>query len=257
MRCALSVVVPAFNEAGKIAGTIRQIADYLGERKLAGEILVVDDGSRDATAVEAAAAPHGDVPLRVIRNPRNEGKGAAVRRGVLAARGDRVLFTDVDLSVPLGEFDRFAAALDDGADIVIGSRRLGGSPLRRWFRGLGVSYQSRIKVHQPFYREILGEAYQKLTLMLLGLDIRDANCGFKGFRGDVARRVFEKVTVPQWGFDAEVLVIAKRHGFRVAELEVEWHNDASSRVNLLSAPFSSLAELVRVKRNDRRRRYAP
>lgn len=254
---ALSVVIPAYNEAVRIAETVHQIAAYVNARELFAEILVVDDGSRDDTAKEAERATHGESLLRVIRVGRNRGKGFAIKTGMLEATGQCVLFTDVDLSVPLYEFDRFRPALEAGADVVIGSRRLGGSPLRRWLpRRLGVGYQSRIKVHQPFHRELLGEAYQKLSTSFLGIGVRDANCGFKAFRAAAAQRVFPRLTIERWGFDAELLLIARRQRLLVEELEVEWHNDPSSRVNLWSAPFSSLAEIFRIKTNDLRRRYS-
>jgi glycosyltransferase involved in cell wall biosynthesis len=254
----LSIVVPAYNEARRIGDTVRRLSAYLEEKAIPGEIIVVDDGSQDDTAKVAEAAPRGAVVLRVLRLPVNRGKGFAVKSGVLDATGELICFTDADLSVPVCEFDRFAARASRGADVVIGSRRLHGSPLRRWAPGfLRVSYRSQIKVHQPFHRELLGETYQGFTRAFLGLRQRDSNCGFKCFRREAALAIFQRVNVERWGVDAEILLIAKRCGLRVEELEVEWHNDPASKVNLLVAPFSSLAELLRIKLNDLRGKYRP
>ncbi len=253
----VSIVVPAHNEAGRIGQTVRRIADHLRNGGLGGEIIVVDDGSRDGTAKEAEETPHGEALLRVLRLPANRGKGHAIRCGVLDASAPLICFTDADLSVPLAELDRFLRALAQGADIVIGSRRLGGSPLRRWFSFLGVRYQSRIKVHQPFHRELLGEAYHWFVRIFLGLQVMDSNCGFKCFRAAVAKRLFQIMQTDRWGFDAEILLIARRHRYRIREIEVEWYNDPSSKVNLLAAPFSSLAEVLRIKLNDLTGKYRP
>lgn len=250
---ALSIVIPAYNESGKIAEAIRQLSDHVTDRRLSTEIIVVDDGSRDATVAEAGASPHGNTILRVIRNQVNRGKGYAIKCGVLESRGQLVLFSDADLSVPPRELDRFLVELSKGFDIVIGSRRLRGSPLWRWLPGS--TYESEIKVHQPFYREAMGEAYQGLIGRFLGLTVRDSNCGFKCFRGDVARRIFRLTTIDRWGFDAEVLVVANRLGCTIAELEVEWYNNPASKVNLLTAPLSALTEVFRIKINDLQGRY--
>lgn len=252
----VSVVVPAYNESGRIGVAIRRISEYLAARGLSGEIIVVDDGSRDGTVKEAESSPHGEAILRVLRNPVNRGKGFAIKCGVLAATGHVVLFTDADLSVPLQEFDKFLVKISQGADIVIGSRRLGGSPLWRYVPAfLRGSYQSQIRVHQPFYREALGEVYHRLVGLFLGLKITDTNCGFKCFRADMAKQIFGLMTIERWGFDAEILLLAQRNGFCVEELEVEWYNSRSSKVNLLTAPLSSLAEVLRIKVNDLNGRY--
>lgn len=249
----LSVVIPTYNESGRIANTVEQIAHYLDERGLSAEILVVDDGSRDDTVKEAQNSRHGRAVLRVLPNALNRGKGFAIKCGVREATGQVVLFTDVDLAVPPREFDKFLPAISRGADVVIGSRRLGGSPLRRWIPGL--NYSSSIKVHQPLRRELLGEVYQSFVRLFLGLNVKDTNCGFKCFRADVAKRIFAQMTVERWGFDAEILLLAKRYGCRVEELEVEWHDGGTSKVNMFTAPFSSLAEVFRIKANDLRGAY--
>lgn len=249
----LSIIIPAYNESGKIAEAIRQLSDHVSDRRLSTEIIVVDDGSLDATVAEAEASPRGNAILRVLSNRVNRGKGYAIKCGVLESRGQLVLFSDADLSVPPRELDRFLVEMSKGTDIVIGSRRLRGSPLWRWLPGS--TYESQIKVHQPFYREAMGEAYLRLISPFLGLGIRDFNCGFKCFRGDVARRIFRLATIDRWGFDAEVLLVARRLDCTIVELEVEWHNNPASKVNLLTAPLSSLAEVFRIKMNDLRGRY--
>jgi dolichyl-phosphate beta-glucosyltransferase len=252
----LSVVVPAYNEADKIGHTIAEISRYLTDRHIEVEIIVVDDGSQDGTAKEAEMAWHGDLMLRVLRQAKNRGKGFAVRSGVLEADGQFVLFTDADLSVPLCELEKFWSAFEDGADLVIGSRRLGGSMFRRWAPAfLGIRYDSTIKVHQPFHRELLGETYQGFVRRFLGLGVTDANCGFKCFRAQAAKRVFAAMTAERWGFDAEILLIARRNGLRIVEVEVVWSNGPTSKVNLLTAPLSSLQEVSRIKLNDMKGLY--
>lgn len=251
----VSIVIPAYNESARIGRTIATIAEYCDASDLPAEIVVVDDGSRDETAEAATAAEHGRADLRVIRQPGNRGKGSAIKAGVLAARGTYVLFTDADLSVPITELEKLLAPMRAGAPIAIGSRRLRGSPLWRFVPGRRDLATTSIKVHQPFHREALGEVYHRLVSRLLGVPVKDLNCGFKCFRADVARAVFGQMLIERWGFDAEILLIAHRQGVPIQEVEVAWYDNPMSKVNLATAPFSSLIEVGRIKLNDLNGRY--
>jgi dolichyl-phosphate beta-glucosyltransferase len=238
----LSIVIPAYDEAQRIEGALRSIAAHFGDRRSEIETLVIDDGSRDGTAdaAERVAAEIG-LPLRVHREARNRGKGFAVRRGMLDARGEAVLFTDADLSVSIDHVDRFLARLGEGADAVIGSRRAPGANIAR---------------HQPALRERLGTVFRNVARLLLVPGISDFTCGFKLFSREAAQRIFPRQRLWGWGFDVEIALIAKRQGLRLVEEPVEWVDDARSRVRIGRDAMRSALDLVRVRWNDVRGRYA-
>jgi len=209
----LSVVIPAYDEAERLRPSLERIVAYLGERGSEYEVLVVDDGSTDATA-EVAAAFDG-VGVRVLRQPRNLGKGAAVRRGVLASRGRRVLVTDADLSTPIEAVERLEAELG-GADVVLGSRAVEGAD---------------VQVRQPLYRELMGKTFN-LIIRILGVrGFKDTQCGFKLVDGDVARRLFEDMVIDRFAFDVELVWLACRQSLRVVEVGVPWVDSPRSRVH--------------------------
>ena len=238
----LSIVIPAYDEAQRIERALRSIASHFGDRRTEIETLVIDDGSRDGTAdVAERVAGEIGLPLRVHREARNRGKGFAVRRGMLDARGDAVLFTDVDLSVSIDHVDRFLVRLGEGADAVIGSRRAPGANIAR---------------HQPALRERLGTAFRNLARLLLVPGISDFTCGFKLFSREAAQRIFPRQRLWGWGFDVEIALIAKRQGLRLVEEPVEWIDDARSRVRLGRDVVRSALDLVRVRWNDLLGRYA-
>lgn len=224
----LSIVIPAFNEAGRLPTTLAAIADFVRGR-FACEVIVVDDGSADGTAEIAAAQPD----VTVIRNPVNSGKGHSVRRGALAARGARILVCDADGSTPIGEYEKLAAALDAGADIAIGSRDLA---------------ESLVSPRQPLGRRIVAAVLRAARRRRFLGDIRDTQCGFKLFSRAVAHDVFSRQTLTGWLFDCEVLALAAQRGYRVVEVGVRWSNDPSSRVRLfrdLGRTWREYRELVR------------
>ncbi len=225
----LSVVIPAYNEFRRLGPTLDRVIEFLGARGEPDEIIVVDDGSRDGTA-DFARGRGG--PVRVIALERNSGKGAAVRTGVRASRGRRVLFSDADLSTPIEEWDRFAAKLDEGHDIVIGSRSL---------------KQSNVVVRQPWYREKMGRTFNWILRRILPLRFIDTQCGFKAFDGAVARELFRVARVDGFAFDAEVVFLAVRGGYDVVDLPVTWRNDADSRVSPLRHSLQMLRDLVRIR----------
>jgi glycosyltransferase involved in cell wall biosynthesis len=213
-----SIVVPAYNESGRLPATLEKILDHVHEQDWNVEVVVVDDGSRDDT-VEVArrfAAKHPEV--RVIQNPGNQGKGYAVRNGMLQAKGAVMLFTDADLSSPISEAAKLFAALEAGADVAIGSRWL--DPSLQFHR-------------QSLQRRMLSRIYHFYLRMLLRFPYRDTQCGFKAFTRPAAEIIFPLQLVRRWGFDPEILYLAHRHGMKVAEIPVRWGHDEGSKINPL------------------------
>jgi dolichyl-phosphate beta-glucosyltransferase len=230
----LSVVIPAYNEEQRLGDSLVTIRAALLGRDESAEVIVVDDGSSDGTADvarEVLGAPGGPA-FSVLRNEPNRGKGYSVRRGLLAARGALALFTDADLSTPIEDLTRLEQAIREGADIAIGSRDTVGS---------------EVLVRQAWYRELAGRTFNFVVRALAVPGIRDTQCGFKLFRRDTIRPVFERVTVERWGFDVELLVIAQRLGYRVAEVPVRWVNDDRSKVNLLRDGVQMLGDIIRAR----------
>jgi glycosyltransferase involved in cell wall biosynthesis len=212
----ISVVIPAYNEERRIGASLTAITSYLDRGQENYEIVVVDDGSRDATA---AAVEHAQTAaggrVRLLRMPENRGKGAAVRAGVLASRGAEVLFSDADLATPIEELAKLRACLSNGCDIAVGSRALDGSDIR---------------VRQHPARELMGRTFNVLVRTLLLGGIRDTQCGFKLFRGPAARELFAAAKVDGFAFDVEILLLA-RPRYRVAEVPVVWRHVEQSKVS--------------------------
>ena len=230
----ISVVIPAYNEESRLGLTLERVLAWFEATGREGEILVVDDGSGDGTVALAAsfASRAKAIPVQVLASPKNQGKGASVRRGVLASTKDVVLFTDADLSTPIEDAHLLVAALAQGHDVAIGSRALAAS---------------RVEVHQPWYREIMGKIFNLLVRLLSGLDLHDTQCGFKAFRGEVGRALFADLTIAGFGFDVEVLFLARRRGYRTKEVGVTWRNSPNSRVHPIKDSARMLRDLVRVR----------
>ncbi len=207
-----SVVIPAYNEESRVGATLAKIVRYLDGRGAGYEVLVVDDGSSDATAEVAGAAESARV--RVLRLPHNQGKGAAVRRGVLESRGARVLLTDADLSTPIEDLAKLEARLA-GCELVLGSRAVA---------------DANVTLHQPFYRELMGKTFNKLIRLAGVRGLSDTQCGFKLIEGEAARRLFGEILTPGFAFDVELVWLARRHGYGIAEVGVTWKNSPISRV---------------------------
>lgn len=227
----LSIVVPVYDEARVLEHSLGVLVRSLEGLGTSFEIVAVNDGSGDGSGAILARAAGRDRRLRIETHPLNRGKGAAVRTGVLAASGARILFMDADLSTPIEEVPRFLAALDAGYDVVIGNRRAPGSKITR---------------HQPWIRETLGKGFTILTRTLLAPGVHDFTCGFKAFRRDAARAIFSRITKTGWAFDAELVVIARVQGLRLAQVPVSWHHEDDTKVRLLGAVAGSLVELASI-----------
>jgi len=229
MPCDLSVVLPVFDEARVLEGTFVQLVPHLEELGKSFEVVCVDDGSSDGSWEILQRLAAADERVRVERLPENQGKGAAGRKGMLAAEGELVVFMDADLSTPLDEMVGFLGALESGYDVVIGNRRAPGSEITR---------------HQPWVRETLGRGFTVLTRLLLAPGVHDFTCGFKGFRRDAARRIFARSSLNGWAFDAELVVIAHALGLKLAQVPVAWHDEEGTKVRILQAVLGSLRELI-------------
>jgi len=228
----LSVVIPAFNEETRLAKTLPVVLDYLRAQFERFELLVIDDGSTDQTAVIAET-----VGARVLRLPVNTGKGAAVRAGMLAASGEIVLFSDADLSTPIAEIAQALVLHREGIDVVMGSRALPASD---------------VQLHQNIIRESMGKMFNVFVRLLAELPFRDTQCGFKSFRRAAAQAVFERCRVNGFAFDVEALIIAQRLGYRLADMPVRWVNSPQSKVKILLHPLQMFIELVGIRWRNRR-----
>jgi dolichyl-phosphate beta-glucosyltransferase len=225
----LSLIIPAYNEGERIEASLHKALGYFQGQPYGYEILIVDDGSRDNTAeiVERYAGEN----IRLLRQPGNRGKGAAVRRGMLEGTGDYRIFSDADFSTPVEETGRMLEFLEE-YDIVIGSR------------GIDASY---IKEHQPWYRESMGKMFNLLVQAIAVPGIHDTQCGFKGFRARAAEQVFSRAKIDGFSFDVEALFIARRLGLSIKEIPVEWHNDARSTLNPISDSLKMIRELLKIR----------
>ena len=231
----LSVIIPAFNEATRLPATLQALRVYLdgaGEEAEAYEGIVVDDGSRDGTAELAEQVAAGWPALRVLRQPQNRGKGAAVQAGMLAARGELRLFTDADMSTPITELAKLRPLIEGATAVAIGSRALA---------------DSRVEVHQPLGRELMGRTYNRMLQLLVLPGLHDTQCGFKLFTGEAAVACFGPLRTAGFGFDAEVLQRARRLGWTIAEVGVVWRHAENSRVSPLRDSVGTLVDLIRLR----------
>lgn len=236
----LSIVIPAYNEKARIESTLEGVLRCVEARRWDAEVLVVDDGSTDETAEIVQRWMETNKRLHLIKNPGNRGKGYSVRNGLLQAAGDIVMFTDADLSAPIEEAERLFAALDAGADVAIGSRWLD---------------RQKQTIHQPLYRRFFGRCYNRLTRTVMGLPFKDTQCGFKAFRREAAQTIFRLQTIERWGFDPEILFIARKLKYRIAEVPVTWGHDERSRMSYLRDGMQMLKEMAQIRGNFVRGRY--
>ena len=235
----LSIIIPAYDEERRLPETLRRIRAYLEARQMTAEVIVVDDGSGDATAAIVETWRVEFPALRLLSNGRNRGKGYSVRHGMLAAHGRQALFTDADLSAPIEEADKLLAALACGErsrtsryDVAIGSRAVD---------------RSLIEIHQSPLRELAGIVFNWFVRAITGVSFVDTQCGFKAFVCKRARIVFEQQRIERFGFDPEILFLARRHGLRAVEIPVRWAHDPSTKVHVVLDGLRMLADLFRIR----------
>jgi len=229
-----SIVLPAYNEEDRICASLDKITEYARQHAWRIEVIVVNDGSTDNTADIVRAYGERYPWLRLLENPGNRGKGFSVRNGMLHARGDILLFSDADLSSPIQEADKLVAALQAGADVAIGSR---------W-----VQKELQV-VRQPLRRRILGRLFNLALRVVLGLNFKDTQCGFKAFRRSSAELVFTQQQVETWGFDPELLYLAKKAGLRIVEVPVYWAHSEGTRLHPLRDGIRMFAQLFQIRWN--------
>jgi len=229
----ISIIVPSFNEEARLPASLELIAAYVSSRNRSTEVLVVDDGSNDRTAEVAASFADRIPNLRVLRNGENRGKGYSVRHGMQEARGEYVLFTDADLSAPIEEADKLLSALRQ-YDIAIGSRALN--------RGL-------IDVHESLFREFAGIIFNRIVRIVLWLPFVDTQCGFKAFRRERCRIIFEQQRIERFGFDPELLFLARRHGLKATEIPVRWSHSPATKINMMRDSIQMFVDVFTIRSN--------
>jgi dolichyl-phosphate beta-glucosyltransferase len=236
-----SIIIPAYNEAERIGGSLDRILSYIAESRWSAEIIVVSDGSGDGTLQVVQEYARRNPIIRVLENPGNRGKGYSVRNGMLNASGQVLLFTDADLSSPIEEANKLFAVIESGkADVAIGSRYL----------------QSELQTRkQPIHRRMLGRAFNLALRSILGLSYVDSQCGFKAFNRKAAATIFPNMKIERWGFDPEILFLARRYGLRVTEVPVSWAHDHRSKINPLRDGTRMLGELLRIRMNSMGGKY--
>ena len=240
MSPLLSVVIPAYNEAARLTATLYAVRAFFQNKPFACEVLVVDDGSSDATSATVERGAASWPALRLLRNPGNRGKGYAVRHGMLEARGDLALFSDADLSAPIEEADKLLEKLAEGFDVAIGSRAL-----RRELIGR----------HQSPFREMAGQMVNLLVRAATGLAFHDTQCGFKLFRRAAAQAIFRRQRLEGFGFDVEVLYLARKLGFSAVEVPVRWNHAPGTKVRMVGDSVEMLTDLLRIRWWDLKGKY--
>lgn len=235
----LSIVIPAYNEAKKVKNTFSRLDRFFSQKNYEMEYIFVEDGSSDDTLTILREMERANSRIKVLANEKNMGKGLSIKKGMLEAAGDYILFMDADMSTPLQaflDFERYMGAYD----IIMGSR---------WLEG------SDIKIRQPWHRIIMGTLFYAIVRTLFLKDITDTNCGFKCYKKDVAKDIFSKQLLHGWGFDVELLYIAQKRSYNIKEVPVVWAHGRDSKVNIFIVPILTLMELVRIKVNDWKGRY--
>jgi len=235
----LSIVIPSYNEEARLPRSLEKVRAYVAEHHPDAEVIVVDDGSKDGTARVVEQWQREWPALRLVPNGGNRGKGYSVRHGMLGARGRVALFTDADLSAPIEEADKLLDALRD-ADVAFGSRAMN---------------RDLISVHQSRLREVAGIIFNRCVRLFTGLSFEDTQCGFKAFQLDRSRIIFEQQRVERFGFDPEILFLAKRHGLRAVEVPVRWAHDPATKVHVFRDSLRMFSDLVVIRWNAIAGRY--
>lgn len=240
MLPSVTIVIPAYNESARLGRTLDRVLDFAYREAWPAEIIVVNDGSTDQTAELVQAYAERNPSVRLLSNPGNRGKGYSVRNGILHANGEFILFTDADLSSPIEEAPKLFRALEDGSDIAIGSR---------WVRP---ELQTQ---RQSVTRQILGRVFNGFLRLFLGLKFNDTQCGFKALRQPAAKGVFPLQKIEGWGFDPEILFLAQKMGFSIAEVPVVWAHDEGTRIHPLADGTKMIADMVRIRWYDLSGKY--
>jgi len=236
---ALSIIIPSYNEELRLPASLGLIADYINKSGRDTEVLVVDDGSTDQTAAVAETFRARIPQLRVVPNGENRGKGYSVRHGMTEARGDIVLFTDADLSAPIEEADKLIAAMET-YDVAIGSRALD---------------RNLITVHESGFREFAGIIFNKIVRAVLWLPFVDTQCGFKAFRRERCKIIFEQQRIERFGFDPELLYLARHHGLKSVEIPMRWAHSPATKVNMLRDSVRMFLDVFTIRWNATLGRY--
>ena len=227
-----SIVIPAYNESQRLGATLEKVLAYIRQQGWDAEVIVVNDGSRDNTADIVRDFASKNPIVRLVENPGNRGKGFSVRHGILSSRGDIVVFSDADLSSPIEEMPKLLQALASGADVAIGSR---------WLRA---ELQTQ---RQSLHRQLFGRIFNLLLRATLGLQFADTQCGFKAFTRRAAEKILPLQRIERWGFDPEILFLARMFGFRVDEVPVRWGHVGGTRINPLIDGARMFQEMLRIR----------
>lgn len=237
----VSVIIPTYNEGGCIQSNLEKVVDYLSPISSQSEVIVVDDGSTDDTLKQVALAAHQDPRIRLIPFSTNRGKGFAVKQGILAARGDAVFFTDADLSTSIEAIQAGLNGIAEGCPVVIASRR---------------HPESVIALPQNRARDAIGRLFNLVVRTLLSLRFRDTQCGFKCFSREAAREIFSLARIDGYAFDVEIIIIARKLGYRIKEIPVCWSDSADSKVRPLGDLSRVTRDLLKIYRNERAGLYS-
>jgi len=235
----LSVIIPSFNEEERLPAALEKVANYIRTRRPNTEVIVVDDGSTDRTAAVAESWRDRIPQLRVVGNGINRGKGFSVRHGSLEATGEMILFTDADLSSPIEEGEKLYAALKDH-DVAIGSRAID---------------RSLIEVRQSLFREVAGVVFNRIVRVILRLPFVDTQCGFKAFRREPCRIIFEQQSIERFGFDPELLYLARHHGLSTVEVPVRWAHSPATKVSMMRDSLQMFLDVFVIRWNALRGKY--
>ena len=237
MSTFLSVIIPAHNEENRLPGTLEQVFHFLEKQSFTSEVIIVENGSADKTLEVAQKFAEAHKNFRVMQSER--GKGAAVQRGMLEAQGEHLFMCDADLSMPVEEMSKFIPPVLQGFDIAIGSREAKGA----------------VRYNEPPYRHLGGRGINFIVQLLILPGLNDTQCGFKCFRADMAKDIFQKQTLHGWSFDIELLHIARRRGYRVQEIPIHWYHFADSKVSALRDAVRMIQDIFRIHANTWRGMY--
>ena len=231
----LSIIIPAYNEEDRIKKTLEHIFKYLSEKSFTFEFVIVDDGCTDETIdIVKNTIGDKDYSFKIVKNDHNMGKGFSIKKGVIESSGKFLLFSDADMSTPIEEFDKMIPFLEGGSDIVIGSRALNNSDIRK---------------RQIWYREMMGKIFNFFVQLLVLKGIKDTQCGFKAFKADDAKRIFTKMTIYRFGFDVELLYLARILNLKITEVPIIWINSPASKVRCVTDSLSMFMSLIKIRYN--------